>query len=175
MERNILRIFLFILLGVSYVVASMAVAAPAPSDTRIAFSKGSSSIGVVAGSGRSFNSDYIILGAGIGYYLIDGLELGADVQHWFSGNPSITKFSPQIRYVYATPKVLQPYLGAFYKWTFIEDMDNQASYGYRVGAYFSTRNKLNIGGGFVYEKYKSCALFVNCSNTYPEVLLTINY
>ena len=60
-----------------------------------AFSKNSTSVGVVIGSGSAFNDNYMILGLGIGYYVTKGLELGIDLQHWISGEPSITKVSPQ--------------------------------------------------------------------------------
>jgi len=48
-----------------------------------AFSKNSTSVGVVVGSGSSFNDNYIILGVGVGYYVFQGLEIGIDLQHWF--------------------------------------------------------------------------------------------
>jgi hypothetical protein len=140
-----------------------------------AFSKGSTSLGVVLGSGSSFNDNYIILGVGVGYYVLPGLELGIDLQHWFSGDPSITKVSPQIRYVFTQPKVVKPYVGAFYRRTFIEDLDDADSYGYRAGAYFSTNNRVYIGGGVVYEEYTDCGRFVDCSTTYPEILFTVSF
>lgn len=140
-----------------------------------AFSKGSTSVGVVLGSGSSFNDNYIILGVGVGYYVLPGLELGIDVQHWFSGDPSITKVSPQIRYVFTQPKVVKPYVGAFYRRTFIENLDDADSFGYRAGAYFSTNNKVYIGGGVVYEEYTDCGRFSDCSTTYPEILFTVSF
>ena len=140
-----------------------------------AFSKGSTSVGVVLGSGSSFNDDYIILGVGVGYYVLPGLEIGIDMQHWFSGDPAITKLSPQVRYVFTQAKVIKPYLGAFYRRTFIEDLDDADSYGYRAGAYFSTNNQVYIGGGVVYEEYTDCSRFVDCSTTYPEILFTVSF
>ena len=139
----------------------------------VAFSKGSTTLGVVAGSGRAFDDDYIILGVGAGYYLINGLELGIDIQQWFSGDPSITKVSPQIKYVFTQAGAVKPYLGGFYRRTYIEDLEDTNSYGYRAGAYFSSSNRVYIGGGVVYETYEDCSRFVDCSNTYPEVLITI--
>ncbi|RKZ65649.1 MAG: hypothetical protein DRQ44_07790 [Gammaproteobacteria bacterium] len=140
-----------------------------------AFSKNSTSIGVVVGSGSSFNDNYIILGVGVGYYVFQGLEIGIDLQHWFSGDPSITKLSPQIRYVFTQPKVIKPYVGAFYRRTFIENIEDADSYGYRAGAYFSAKNGVYIGGGVVYEEYTDCGRFVGCSNTYPEFLFTVSF
>lgn len=140
-----------------------------------AFSKGSTSIGIVAGSGRSLQENYVILGVGVGYYVVNGLEIGIDAQHWFSGDPAITKVSPQIRYVFTQAKTIKPYVGAFYRRTFIENLDNEDSFGYRAGAYFSSNNGVYIGGGIVYEEYRDCARFIDCSNTYPEILVTISF
>ena len=145
-----------------------------------AFSKNSTSVGVVLGSGSAFDDNYAILGLSVGYYVVNGLELGIDLQHWFSGEPSITKVSPQIRYVFTQPKVVKPYLGAFYRRTYYGsyrgiDLDDQDSYGYRAGAYFSTDNRVYIGGGVVYEQYKDCAEFTDCSSTYPEILFTVSF
>ena len=140
-----------------------------------AFSKNSTSVGVVVGSGSSFNENYIILGVGVGYYVLDGLEIGIDIQHWFSGDPSITKISPQVRYIFTQPKVIKPYVGAFYRRTFIEDIEDADSYGYRAGAYFSAKSGVYIGGGVVYEEYTDCGRFVDCSSTYPEILFTVSF
>lgn len=156
-------------------VSLLALANTSPAVAAGAFSKGATTIGIVAGSGTAFRDDYIIFGVGAGYYLIDGLELGIDVQHWFGGDPAITKVSPQIKYVFAQPKVVKPYIGAFYRTTYIENLDNENSFGYRAGAYFSGNNGVYIGGGIVYEEYQDCAAFVECSNTYPEILVSVSF
>lgn len=140
-----------------------------------AFSKGATSIGIVAGSGRAFQDDYIILGVGVGYYVVNGLELGIDVQHWFSGDPSITKISPQIRYVFTPSKTIKPYVGAFYRRTFIDNLEDDDSFGYRAGAYFSANNGVYIGGGIVYEEFQDCSRFVDCANTYPEIIISVSF
>lgn len=145
-----------------------------------AFSKGSTSVGVVVGSGSAFDDDYIILGVSAGYYVVEGLELGLDLQRWFSGDPTITKVSPQIRYVFTQPKILKPYVGAFYRRTYYGDyngidLDDQDSFGYRAGAYFSTNNGIYIGAGVVYEKFKDCSRFTDCSTTSPEILFTVSF
>lgn len=161
-------------LSVAGVALSANAASVGTSGVSTAFSKGATSIGIVAGTGSAFNDDYIILGVGVGYYVLNGLELGIDVQHWFSGNPSITKVSPQIRYVFAQPKVIKPYVGAFYRRTYIENLDDANSIGYRAGAYFSSNNGVYIGGGIVYEEYQSCR-FVDCSSTYPEIIISVSF
>lgn len=165
------------LLGLSKVAVAASVGTGGVST---AFSKNSTSVGVVLGSGSAFNDNYVILGLGIGYYVARGLEIGIDLQHWFSGEPSITKVSPQIRYVFTQPKIVKPYVGAFYRRTYYGsykgiDLDDQDSYGYRAGAYFSTDNRVYIGGGVVYEEYKDCISSTDCSTTYPEILFTVSF
>ena len=170
---------LLVFLGVSNITMAASVGTGGIST---AFSKNSTSVGVVLGSGSAFNDDYIILGVGVGYYVVRGLEIGIDVQHWFSGDPSITKVSPKITYVFTQPKVIKPYVGAFYRRTYFGDFDNgeslddQDSFGYRAGAYFSTNNRVYIGGGIVYEEYKDCGSFDDdCSTTYPEILFMVSF
>ena len=145
-----------------------------------AFSKNSTSVGVVVGSGSAFDDDYIILGIGAGYYVTEGLELGIDLQRWFSGEPTITKVSPQIRYVFTQSKTIKPYVGAFYRRTYFDDfngidLDDQDSFGYRAGAYFSTNNRVYIGAGVVYEEFKDCSRLTDCSTTSPEILFTVSF
>jgi hypothetical protein len=145
-----------------------------------AFSKGSTSLGIVVGSGTAFNDDYVILGGSVGYYVLKGLQLGIDVQYWFSGDPSITKVSPQVNYVFTQPKDIKPYIGTFYRRTYFGDykgisLDDQDSYGYRAGAYFSGSKGVYVGGGIVYEQYTDCSLYTDCSSTYPEILISVNF
>ena len=145
-----------------------------------AFSRNSTSLGVFVGSGRTFNDDYIILGVSAGYYVAEGLELGIDLQRWYSGEPTITKVSPQIRYVFTQPKTFKPYIGAFYRRTYYEnldgrDIDDQDSFGYRAGAYFSTDNRVYFGAGIVYEEFKDCSRLTDCSTTSPELLFTVSF
>jgi len=176
MKANKIKQSLLILL-ISFLASHSAMVRSASVGTggvSAAFSKGSTSIGIVAGSGSAFNDDYIILGVGVGYYVIPGLELGIDVQHWFSGDPAITKVSPQIRYVFHKSKTIKPYVGLFYRRTFIDEIRNYDSFGYRAGAYFSANNGVYIGGGIVYEDESDCPV-ADCSNTYPELLFTVAF
>jgi hypothetical protein len=145
-----------------------------------AFSKDSVSMGVVVGSGTAFDDDYMILGLGAGYYVINGLEIGIDAQYWMSGEPSITKVTPKVTYVFTQPKTIRPYLGLFYRQTFYgdyngESIDDQNSYGYRVGAYLNSNDDVYIGGGIVHEKYVDCNPLIDCSSTYPEIIFAVSF
>ena len=145
-----------------------------------AFSRNSTSVGVFVGSGSAFNDDYLILGVGAGYYVAEGLELGVDLQRWYSGEPTITKVSPQVRYVFTRAEPVKPYVGAFYRRTSFDDfngveIDDQDSFGYRAGAYLSSNNGVYIGAGVVYEEYEDCSRVTDCSDTSPEILFTFSF
>jgi hypothetical protein len=168
---------LFILTGTSN---STLAASAGTGGVSTAFSKNSTSVAVVIGSGSAFNDNYTILGIGAGYYVTDGLEFGIDLQRWFSGDPTITKVSPQIKYVFTQPKAIKPYVGAFYRRTYFDDyngieFDDQDSFGYRAGAFFSTNNRVYIGGGVVYEEFKDCSNLTDCSTTNPEIIFTVSF
>ncbi|MBL4798899.1 MAG: hypothetical protein JKY50_15895 [Oleispira sp.] len=168
---------LLMLLGLAHTATAASVGTGGIST---AFSKDSTSVGVIVGSGSAFNDEYLILGVGAGYYLAKGLEVGIDAQYWIGGDPSITKVSPKLTYVFTQAKTIKPYLGVFYRRTFYGDykdisIDDQNSYGYRAGAYFSTNNNVHIGGGIVYEEYLDCNPILDCSTTYPEVILTVSF
>lgn len=140
------------------------------------FSQGRQAVSVIAGAGSAFNDDYIILGLGYGYYVLNGLELGIDAQFWLSGDPSINKLSPQIRYVFTQPEKVKPYVGAFYRRTFIDGLDDLDSIGYRGGLNFMGQGNFFFGVGFVYEEYRDCSetIFRDCSSTYPEILFSFS-
>ena len=142
-----------------------------------AFSSGTTTLGMIVGSGRFNNNDYLILGGTAGYYVVKGLELGIDLEHWSSSSPAITKVSPQVRYVFTQADVLKPYIGTFFRRTFFSGntINDRNSYGYRVGSYFSTGNNLYLGGGVVVEKYDKCGDIKNCSNTYPEIIISFSF
>ncbi|MGB5278704.1 MAG: hypothetical protein WBP02_16245 [Gammaproteobacteria bacterium] len=163
------------ILGIKSIIASILFLAVSPTQAD-PFSQGSQSVSIIAGSGSAFRDDYFILGVGYGYYLVNGLELGVDAQFWLSGDPSITKISPQIRYVFTQPKTVKPYLGAFYRRTFIDNFDDLDSIGYRAGLNIMGRGNFYFGAGFVYEQYQDCneTIVSNCSDTYPEILFSFS-
>ena len=140
------------------------------------FAKGDVGVSVVVGSGQAFYDNYTIVGAGVGYYVMDGLKLGIDAEIWFGGNVSINKISPQLQYVFAREEKLKPYIGVFYRKMSIEGFEDLNSAGARVGAVFSNRGGYYMGVGIVHESYLSCdeAVFISCSDTYPEITLTFS-
>ena len=142
-----------------------------------AFARGSRRIGLYAGAGTSYGQNYGIAGAGLGYFLADGLEAGLDYELWFGNSPSVNKLTPQLRYVFWKSPSFKPYLGAFWRHTWLgADYPDYDSVGGRLGvAYRSGNNYLAVG--IVHERYldNDNVDFDGDSDTYPEVSFWISF
>ena len=141
------------------------------------FNKGSSRVSIAAGSGRIFSNDYLIVGLGAGYYVLNGLELGLDGEAWIGGNPDIYKLSPQAKYVLPTQSRLRPYVGAFYNHLFIDRYDDLDTIGGRGGVYFIQEERWFLGVGAVYESYLNCddKIYSSCDDIYPEITFSFSF
>jgi len=141
------------------------------------FADGSMRASVLVGNGYAFDESYLVVGVGFGYFFAKGLELGLDVESWSGSTPGITKISPALRYVVPTNSAIRPYIGAFYRWTQIENYDDLTSTGGRAGIYFMSGQGSYFGLGAVYEKYLSCdeKVYRSCSDTYPEIIFAIAF
>jgi len=141
------------------------------------FSQGRSRFSVVGGNGYAFNESYLVLGVGAAYFVADGLNVGLDVEWWTGGDPGIVKVSPSLQYVfYQVPRVA-PYVGAFYRRSYLEDIKDLNSAGGRAGVYIPAGRNAHVGLGMVYESYFDCdeSTYVSCSDTYPEVSFTVAF
>lgn len=141
------------------------------------FDKGAKRVSVILGSGSSLGNDYIVLGLGAGYYVVDGLDLGLNVQAWLGDEPSIYQITPEARYTFQITDVLAPYAGALFRETIIENRNNTSAYGAKAGLNIITGSNSYIGVGIVTIKYKDCreSVLVNCSETYPEASLLFSF
>lgn len=158
-------VFLLVMAGTLFLPAAQ-VFAKAPAHPG-PFAQGKGRVGFYGGAGSNFGRTYLIIGGGGGYFLADGLEIGADIEGWLFEEPTQWKLSPQIRYVVWQAEPVRPYVGAFWRQTFMgEPYDDFSSYGGRGGiAYRSGRNYLAIG--IVYEKFNDC-VSGDCDSWYPE-------
>lgn len=140
------------------------------------FDKGNTVATLAIGSGQFFRENYLIIGAGIGYYVTDGIELGVDVDFWTGGDPSIYEITPKLTYVFDNSSQFKPYLGAFYNRTYIEDYNDSDALGYRVGAYMPAGQNTYIGFGMVHTELQDCreTIIVSCSETYTELTFMIS-
>ena len=141
------------------------------------FAKGQRQVSVLAGSGDAFGDSYFIIGGGVNYFIADGLNVGLNLEAWTGGDPSVYKVTAAMNYIfYKTPKV-SPYVGAFFRYTDIEDHDSLNSVGGRAGLYLKVGRSGYLGGGIVYESYLDCEsrTYVECDTTYPEFSFLISF
>lgn len=171
-ERAWLTLFA---LAITFMLTPLANATAA--DVGASFSQGHSRFSIVGGNGYAFNDSYFVLGVGAGYYVANGLNLGLDVEWWTGGDPGIVKVSPSVQYVfYKVPRVA-PYVGAFYRRNYIQDIEDLSSAGGRAGVYISAGRNTHVGLGMVYESYFDCSdsTYVSCSETYPEISFIVAF
>jgi hypothetical protein len=158
-------------LAASVLVAALAAALPASADDRgTPFDQGRVGVTLTVGEQSSFGYNHIALGAGAGYFVLDGLELSAFALHEFGSGPSIDEVSPAVRYV-AQPLVgdwpVIPYVAAFYNHWFLgggfSDLD---TVGARAGL-LHLRGRLIVGLGVAFEHVVSTC--TDCNFVYPDV------
>lgn len=132
---------------------------------------------LLVGTGSTRTDNYFIIGGGLGYYLVNGLEVGFDYEAWLFAKPVLQRLSPEARYVFHMVPVIKPYVGTFYRHTFVSDYDDYDSVGGRVGAYYIPKSgRVYIGGGAVYERTLDCtsSSFVDCDAWYPEISIGVS-
>jgi len=138
--------------------------------------QGSIAVSIVLASQEAFDTSYIAIGAGAGYYVLPGLEVGLQGVKWFGGFPSVTVVSPEVRYV-AVPLgwPLLPYVGGFYTHYFRADpYADFDSVGARLGLMYHPGEGLIAGVGGAFERFVS-ECFDDCSTIYPEISVGFNF
>lgn len=139
-----------------------------------AFSRGSKRAGIYGGAGSTLGNTYMILGAGVAFFVLDGLEVGIDGEGWLFQDPTIWKVSPQVRYTLWQLGALRPYVGAFWRRTFVSsDYDDFDSWGGRAGLTYARGNGY-VGAGIVYERFDS-KIGDDQDTWYPEVSFSMYF
>jgi len=162
---------------VTVVLATISGAPAMAADVAGVFSKGRTHLAVVVGNGYAFDESYTVLGAGVSYYLADGFNIGLYAESWTGGDPGIYKITPSVQYVFYQVPHVSPYLGAFYRRSYIDGLEDLNSVGGRAGVYIAAGRNAFIGAGAVYESYLDCntTIYSECSNTYPELSFTFAF
>jgi hypothetical protein len=142
-----------------------------------AFDRGSSNIGFTLGAGRALDRTYTVIGARLGYFLADGLEVALAGEFWTDNDPDIYKITPEARYVWYQNRKFKPYGGVFLSRTLYDGLPDQNTYGAKGGAYWQVSPNAYVGLGLVYERVESCdaATYGDCDQLYPEAAFTVRF
>jgi hypothetical protein len=167
-------------LAASAIVAITIFAQTSPAsavDVAGVFGKGSTHLSITGGNGYAFDETYLVLGLGVSYYLFDGFDIGLNFESWSGASPSMYTVTPSVQYVFFQIPRVKPYVSGFLRRLYIDGLPDIDSAGGRAGVYVATGRSAYIGVGAVYESYLDCnkAIYVTCSNTYPEVSFTFAF
>jgi hypothetical protein len=138
------------------------------------FDQGSMSLSLAFGASSSASGTYYVVGGGFGFFVLDGVELSIDVEHWFGDSLiNITKLSPGARYVVYQVPTLHPYAGVFYRhWFRHSDLvDDADTVGARVGAIYAPGRRLFVSLGAMYEILLDCQ--TECDTWSPEISIGV--
>jgi hypothetical protein len=166
------------LAGVTLAVVAAFASVPATAaDVAGAFGRGRMQFVISGGTGYAFNETYFVLGLGAAYYLIDGLNVGLSLESWSGADPHMYKVTPSVQYVFYQVPVVKPYIGGFYRRTYVDGLPDSNSVGGRAGAYVQAGRNAYLGAGVVYESYLDCnqTVYRSCSDTYPELSFTFAF
>lgn len=148
-----------------------------PSKVPLAFQKGRFTAPLVLGAAFAGDRDYLIAGGGLGYYVIDGLEVGLDVAFWILDSPVMLTLTPQARYVAHFVPVVKPYAGGFLRHYIAgSNVSDFQSIGFRFGVAIPMNEDKNyLGIGALYERLFSCDKFNSCGDLYPELTYAFSF
>ena len=146
-------------------------------DVAGAFGQGRTHFMVSGGTGTAFDQSYLVLGLGVSYYVIDGLNVGLAAESWSGSDPSFYNVTPSVQYVFYQVPTVKPYIGAFFRRTFYSSLPDIDSVGARAGVYIAAGRNAYIGLGGVQESFLDCnkSVYRNCTETYPEISLTFAF
>jgi hypothetical protein len=151
-----------------------------------AFVEGSKSVGVSVGTGSVSYSggviagtrveNYFIIGASVDYFVRDDLSVGLGFRSWTGGTPTIQQLTLPVTYYMPTGTSYRPYLGAFYRYTYIgsNNYDNYSSVGGRVGVAILFDSGY-AGFGWTQEVYLNRDNVSNSSSGYPEAVIGFSF
>ncbi len=150
------------------------------------FVEGSKSVGISVGTGSVSYSggviagtkveNYFIVGVSGDYFVRDGLSVGLGFRSWNGGTPTIQQVTLPVTYYMPTQTGYRPYLGAFYRYTYIgsDRYDNYSSVGGRAGVAIVFNNGY-AGFGWTQEVYLNRDNVSNSSSGYPEAVIGFSF
>ena len=139
------------------------------------FEQGKIHLSIGGGTVSSGSDTGIVIGGGIGYMILDGLELGLDSDYWTGIEPGRFTLSPQARYWLDLGFSLFPYVGTFFSHSFVDSpYEDLQSYGFRGGAAWLSGRGLYLTFGWAAEKYIKGSYEKDWIN-YPEIAFGLSF
>ena len=148
------------------------------------FGAGNRAVGITLGSGSvsysigplSTVENYYILGVNADFFVAENLSVGLGYRGWFGGDPTINQGTIPVTYYIPTNSKFRPYVGAFYRYTYIADdrYDNYSSAGGRAGLAITFQNGY-VGLGWAQEYYLDSDSRSDSSSGYPEVVIGFSF
>lgn len=141
------------------------------------FEQGKFSLGI--GGSLQLSGDHAVFVAslGLGYYVLDGLEVGVGTAAYIGAKPFIWQVTPGVKYVFWMVPVVHPYLGAFYRHWFVRAEPDFDTVGGRLGVLIvPTPSPVVAGIGVAYERviHPPCR-GEGCAFIYPELTFSISF
>ncbi len=143
------------------------------------FASGNANIGITAGSGSVSYSrnveNYYILGVNADFFVVENLAVGLGYRGWFGGDPIINQGTIPVTYYIPTNSAFRPYVGAFYRYTFVDgDYDNYSSAGARAGLAITFKGGY-FGFGWAQEYYLDADNLSDDTSGYPEMVVGFSF
>jgi hypothetical protein len=138
------------------------------------FSQGQWRGGITGGWVSTSGDDYLLLGLGAGYNVVDGLTGGLDYEVWLIGSPTVHKLSPWVGYTFYQVQKVHPYVAGFWRQNWISGYDDYQDVGARLGV-FMPRGRSYLGVGMVYEYRLDSDGLYDRDNWYPEVRFAVGF
>jgi hypothetical protein len=172
---TITRALALVALAGSVAAAQPAVTDPEPPPPRTPFDRGRFGLSAGAGTTSAFGQRYFAIGAGASYFVLDGVGIGLGAQVQWGDGPTITRTTPELRYV-AQPLVgrwpVIPYVAVFYTHWFIGDAFADVDAVGTRGGLLYVSGSIVLGLGVAYEHLVSECM-MDCSSVYPDITISI--
>ncbi len=141
------------------------------------FNQGGARFSLLVGGNTAFDKDYTVFGIGAGYYVADGIEIGLEAETWQGNAPRINRITPEVTCVLYPVETIKPYVGIFYRRTYIANYRDTNDAGIRAGGMIPVGPRAYFGAGAVYESHLDCDrnVYSSCSDVYPEITIAVMF
>jgi hypothetical protein len=148
-----------------------------PRPDTLPFQQGAVGLSMLVATAFAGDNEYLILGAGLGFYVANGFQIGIDGAVWVFDSPTIGTVTPKLEYVLSPIPIIKPYLGGFVRHYIVGDgRDDFQTAGGRAGVYIAPGDAAYFGFGALYEHQFDCGRrVIPCDQWYPEITVAVSF